>query len=211
MSNPTASGSVDISSTTDRYTSVRIPAGKYALRSSNATWKKIRLSDINGNVLYYHGGENNTYDVFIDTTINDDAIFTLEVSYFKPDDTIEVPSLMITDRSNLTIVTLDGSLNYGIPEWPRNPSGQNGQVNVEYIISSLRSVPKQHKLEGYTYNNDISEVGSVGLAKQYKIVYWNYSVYLSFTLDMTETGVTNDIESVTNYMRNNPLTFKYIL
>ena len=132
-------------------------------------------------------------------------------SYFKSDDTIEVPSLMITNKSNLTIITLDGSLNYSIPEWTNNPSGQNGQVNVEYVLSDLTVVPNCHKLEGYTYNNDLINVGAVGLAKQYNLGCWNSSVYLRFTLDMTETGVTNSVESITNYLNSNPLTFKYLI
>ena len=208
--NATVSGSVNTGSTEDRYTSVQIPAGKYALRSSNATWKKFRLSDSNGNVLYYYGGENTSYDIIIDTTISDDTIFTLEVSYYRPNDTIEVPSLMITDRTNITTITLDGSLTYGIPVWDINPSGQNGQVNVEYAVSGLTSMPMSYKLEGYTYNNELNNAESIGLAKQYNLGYWNGSVYLRFTLDMAETGVTNDVESITNYLSNHPLTFKYV-
>ena len=208
--NATVSGSIDNGSTEDRYTSIQIPAGKYALRSSNATWKKFRLSDSNGNVLYYYGGENTSYDIFIDTTISDDATFTLDVSYYRPNDTIEVPSLMITDRTNITTITLDGSLTYGIPVWDTNPSGQNGQVNVEYAVSGLTSMPMSYKLEGYTYNNGLSNAESIGLAKQYNLGYWNGSVYLRFTLDMAETGVTNDVESITNYLSNHPLIFKYV-
>ncbi len=208
--NATVSGSIDTGSSDDRYASVQIPAGKYALRSSNATWKKIRLSDSKGTVLYYYAGEITSYDVIIDTTISDDTIFTLEVSYYRPNDTIEVPSLMITDRTNITTVTLDGSLTYGIPEWNTNPSGQNGQVNVEHMISGLTSVPMWYKLEGYTYNNGLSNAESIGLAKQYNLGFWNGSIYLRFTLDMAETGVTNDVESITNYLSSNPLTFKYV-
>ena len=208
--NPTVSGSVDTGSTEDRYTSVQIPAGKYKLKSSNATWKKFRLSDSKGAVLYYYAGENTSYDVFIDTTISDDTIFTLEVSYYKPNDTIEVPSLTTTNETNITTITLDGSLTYGIPVWDSNPSGQNGQVNVEYAISSLTTTPMVHKLEGYTFNTKINESASVGLAKQYNVAMWGSTVYLRFTLDMAETGVTNDVESVTNYLSNHPLTFKYI-
>ena len=208
--NATVSGSVDTSSAENRYTSVQIPAGKYALRSSNATWKKFRLSDSNGNVLYYYGGENTSYDIFIDTTISDDATFTLDVSYYRSNDTIEVPSLVTTDRTNITTITLDGSLTYGIPVWDTNPSGQNGQVNVEYAVSGLTSMPMSYKLEGYTYNNGLSNAESIGLAKQYNLGYWNGSVYLRFTLDMAETGVTNDVESITNYLSNHPLTFKYV-
>lgn len=208
--NATVSGSIDTGSSDDRYASVQIPAGKYALRSSNATWKKFRLSDSKGTVLYYYAGENTSYDTFIDTTISDDTIFTLEVSYYRPNDTIEVPSLMITDRTNITTVTLDGSLTYDIPEWNTNPSGQNGQVNVEHMISGLTSVPMLYKLEGYTYNNGLSNAESIGLAKQYNLGFWNGSIYLRFTLDMAETGVTNDVESITNYLSSNPLTFKYV-
>ena len=208
--NATVSGSIDNGSTDDRYTSVQIPAGKYALRSSNATWKKFRLSDSNGNVLYYYGGENTSYDTFIDTTISDDTIFTLEVSYYRQNDTIEAPSLMTTDRTNITTLTLDGSLSYGIPVWNENPSGQNGQVNVEYAISSLPTTPMVHKLEGYTYNSNINTAEGVGLAKQYNVAMWGSTVYLRFTLDMAETGVTNDVESITNYLSNHPLTFKYV-
>ena len=208
--NATVSGSVNTGSAEDRYTSIQIPTGKYALRSSNATWKKFRLSDSKGTVLYYYAGENTSYDTFIDTTISDDTIFTLEVSYYRPNDTIEVPSLMITDRTNITTVTLDGSLTYGIPEWNTNPSGQNGQVNVEHMISGLTSVPMWYKLEGYTYNNGLSNAESIGLAKQYNLGFWNGSIYLRFTLDMAETGVTNDVESITNYLSSNPLTFKYV-
>ena len=208
--NATVSGSIDTGSSDDRYASVQIPAGKYALRSSNATWKKFRLSDSKGTVLYYYAGENTSYDVFIDTTISDDTIFTLEVSYYRPNDTIEVPSLMITDRTNITTVTLDGSLTYGIPVWDTNPSGQNGQVNVEHMISGLTSTPMYYKLEGYTYNNGLNNAESIGLTKQYNLGYWNGSIYLRFTLDMAETGVTNDVESVTNYLSNHPLTFKYV-
>ena len=43
------------------------------------------------------------------------------------------------------------------------------------------------------------------------IVAWQGALYLSFTLDMAETGVTNDVESITNYLSNNPLTFKYVM
>lgn len=197
-------------SSDDRYTSVQIPAGKYALRSSNATWKKFRLSDSNGNVLYYYGGENTSYDIFIDTTISDDTIFTLEVSYYKPNDTIEVPSLITTERTNITTITLDGSLSYGIPVWNDNPSGQNGQVYAEYAISGLTVVPMAHKLEGYTYNSNMTGVEAVGLAKQYNIGMWGNTIYLRFSLDMAETGVTNDVESITNYLSSNPLTFKYV-
>lgn len=118
---------------------------------------------------------------------------------------------MITDRTNITTVTLDGSLNYGIPEWNNNPSGQNGQVNVEYLVSGLTSIPMCYKLEGYTYNNDLNNAESVGLAKQYNLGVWNESLYLRFTLDMAETGVTNDVESITNYLSNNPLIFKYVM
>ena len=210
MTNPTVSGSVDTSSATDRYTSVQIPAGKYALRSSNATWKKFRLSDSKGNVSYYYGGEDTSHDTFIDTTISDDTIFTLEVSYYKPNDTIEVPSLITTDRTNLTTITLDGSLSYTIPDWPINPSGENGQVNAEYMFSDINKVPTSYILKGYTRNNNLNNASAKGLAKQYKVSSWNERLYLAFTLDMAETGVTNDVESITNYLSNNPLTFKYV-
>lgn len=210
INTPTVSGSIDTGSADDRYTSIQIPAGKYALRSSNATWKKFRLSNSNGNVLYYYRGENTTYDIIIDTTISDDTIFTLEVSYYKPNDTIEVPSLITTERTNITTITLDGSLSYGIPVWNDNPSGQNGQVYAEYAISGLTVVPMAHKLEGYTHNSNMTGVEAVGLAKQYNIEMWRNTIYLRFSLDMAETGVTNDVESITNYLSSNPLTFKYI-
>ncbi len=68
-----------------------------------------------------------------------------------------------------------------------------------------------HKLEGYTLNTKINESASVGLAKQYNVAMWGSAVYLRFTLDMAETGVTNDVESITNYLSSNPLTFKYVM
>lgn len=210
MNNPTVSGSV-FDNPDDRYTSVQIPTGKYALRSSNATWKKFRLSDSKGNVMYYNSGDNNTNDLIIDTTIYDDVIFTLEISYYKPNDTIEVPSLITTTESNITTLTLDGSLNYAIPNWPHNPSGENGQVNAEYLFSDIHARPSCHLLKGYTHNNNIADASAKGLAKQYRVSLWNNKLYLSFTLDMAETGVTNDVESVTNYLSNNPLTFKYVM
>ena len=209
--NATVSGSIDNGSTDDRYTSVQIPRGQYVLISSNATWKKYRLSDSNGNVLHYHAGNYGTSNLIIDTTISDDVIFTLEVSYFKSDDTIEVPSLMFVDTNNASIVTLDGSLNYSIPAWTANPSGQNGQVNVEYVLSDLKAIPLYHNFEGYTFNSILSSTEAVGLAKQYNLTEFNGSIYLCFTLDMAETGVTNDVESITNYLSNNPLTFKYVI
>ena len=209
--NPTVSGSVDTGSTEDRYTSVQIPAGKYKLKSSNATWKKIRLSDSKGAVLYYYAGENTSYDVFIDTTISDDTIFTLEVSYYRPNDTIEVPSLITTTETNITTITLDGSLNYSIANWSENPSGENGQVNVDCMLSGITVIPMYHGLKGYTHNNNLHGASAKGLAKQYKVSLWNDKLYLSFTLDMAETGVTNDVESITNYLSNHPLTFKYII
>ena len=198
------------SSTDDKYTSVQIPTGRYILTSTNATWKKYRLSNSEGTVVAYNNGYNDTNDIIIDTSIYDDTIFTLEVSYYKPNDTIEAPSLMITDRTNITTITLDGSLTYGIPVWDQNPSGQNGQVNVEYAVSGLTSMPTCYKLEGYTYNSNITTIEAVGLAKQYNLAMWGATVYLRFTLDMAETGVTNDVESITNYLSSNPLTFKYV-
>ena len=209
--NPTVSGSVDTGSTEDRYTSVQIPAGKYKLKSSNATWKKFRLSDSKGTVLYYYAGENTFYDVFIDTTISDDTIFTLEVSYYRPNDTIEVPSLITTTETNITTITLDGGLNYSIANWSENPSGENGQVNVDCMLSGITVIPMYHGLKGYTHNNNLHGASAKGLAKQYKVSLWNDKLYLSFTLDMAETGVTNDVESITNYLSNHPLTFKYIM
>lgn len=200
-------------STDDKYTSVQIPEGRYTLTSTNATWKKYRLSDSEGNVISHNnGGSNDTNDIIIDTSVYDDTIFTLEVSYYKPNDTIEVPSLMlIAAKGNVTTLTLDGSLSYNFPEWSNNPSGENGQVNVEIIISGITSIPSSHNLKGYTSNANLASAPSKGLAKQYMVSSWNGRVYLSFTLDMSETGVTNDIESVTNYLSNNPLTFKYII
>lgn len=211
MNNPTVLGSI-FDNPDDRYTSVQIPAGKYALRSSNATWKKFRLGDSKGNVMYYNGGVNDTNNIFIDTRISDDTIFTLEVSYYKPNDTIEVPSLTVTTtETNVITLTLDGSLSYGIPEWSENPSGQNGQVNVECVVSSLTTMPMFRNLIGYTFNDNINSSEAIGLAKQYNLAEWNGSIYLRFTLDMVETGVTNDVESITNYLSSNPLTFKYVM
>ena len=119
--------------------------------------------------------------------------------------------IVTTDETNVITLTLDGSLNYGISDWPQNPSGENGQVNVEYIFSDINSIPASHGLKGYTFNENLSGVSAKGLAKQYNVLYWQGVVYLSFTLDMSETGVTNDVESITNYLSSNPLTFKYIL
>ena len=198
-------------STDDRYTSIQIPAGKYALTSTNATWKKIRLNDSEGNVVYYNNGDGSTNDLIIDTSISDNTIFTLEVSYYKPNDTIEVPSLITTTETNITTVNLDGSLSYSIPNWPQNPSGENGQVNVEYIFNDIHKAPLCHILKGYTHNDNIAGASAKGLAKQYRVSLYNGAVYLTFTLDMSETGVTNDIESITNYLSNNPLTFKYVM
>ena len=197
-------------SSDDKYTSVQIPTGRYVLASTNATWKKYRLSNSEGNVVAYNGGHNDTNDIIIDTSIYDDTIFTLEVSYYKPNDTIEAPSLTATAESNITTLTLDGSLSYAIPDWPENPSGENGQVNAEYIFSDINTVPSSCILKGYTRNDSLSSVSAKGLAKQYMVSSWNGRVYLSFTLDMAETGVTNDVESITNYLSNHPLTFKYV-
>ena len=198
-------------STDDKYTSVQIPAGRYTLTSTNATLKKYRLSDSEGNVISHNDGSNDTNDIIIDTTIYDGTIFTLEVSYYKPDDTIEVPSLTaITTEGNVITLTLDGSLNYAIPDWAQNPSGENGQVNVEYIISDINIVPTNYILKGYTRNNNLNGESAIGLAKQYMVNLWDRQLYLSFTLDMAETGVTNDVESITNYLSSNPLTFKYV-
>ena len=198
------------SSTDDRYTSVQIPAGRYKLSSSNATWKKYRLNDSKGNVVYYHRGAADTTNLIIDTAMSDDTNFTLDISYYKPDDTIEIPTLITTTETNLTTITLDGSLSYGIPNWIDNPSGENGQVNVEYKISGLTEIPGLYKFEDYTYNSEISTIAAKGLAKQYDLTLWNDVVYLRFTLDMAETGVTNDVGSITNYLSSNPLTFKYV-
>ena len=198
------------SSTDDKYTSVQIPTGRYILTSTNATWKKYRLSNSEGTVVAYNNGYNDTNDIIIDTSIYDDTIFTLEVSYYKPNDTIEAPSLTATTESNITTLTLDGSLSYAISDWPENPSGENGQVNAEYIISDINTVPSSYILKGYTRNNSLSSVSAKGLTKQYMVSLWNGKVYLSFTLDMAETGVTNDVESITNYLSNHPLTFKYV-
>ncbi len=197
-------------SSDDKYTSVQIPTGRYVLASTNATWKKYRLSDNEGNALSYYGGANDTNDIIIDTSIYDDTIFTLEVSYYKPNDTIEAPSLTVTAESNARTLTLDGSLSYAISDWPENPSGENGQVNAEYIFSDINTVPSSYILKGYTRNNSLSSASAKGLAKQYMVSSWNGRVYLSFTLDMAETGVTNDVESITNYLSNHPLTFKYV-
>ena len=199
------------SSTDDKYTSIQIPTGRYILTSPNATWKKYRLSNSEGNVVTYNSGHNDTNDIIIDTSIYDDTIFTLEVSYYKPNDTIEAPSLTATAESNITTLTLDGSLSYAIPDWPENPSGENGQVNAEYIFSDINTVPSSWILKGYTRNNSLSSASAKGLAKQYMISSWNGRVYLSFTLDMAETGVTNNVESITNYLSNHPLTFKYAM
>ena len=198
------------SSTDDKYTSVQIPSGRYVLTSTNATWKKYRLSNSEGNVVSYNNGSNGINDIIIDTSIYDDTIFTLEVSYYKPNDTIEAPSLTATTESNVRTLTLDGSLSYAIPDWSENLSGENGQVNVEYIISDINTVPSSHILKGYTRNDSLSSASAKGLAKQYMVSSWNGRVYLSFTLDMAETGVTNDLESITNYLSNHPLTFKYV-
>ena len=197
-------------SSNDMYTSVQIPAGIYKLRSSNAKWKKFRLNDSKGNVIYYNEGNDNTTDLIIDTAMGDDTNFTLEVSYFRENDTIETPSLITTTETNVTILTLDGSLSYSIANWIDNPSGENGQVNVDYTFSDINSVPTLHNLKGYTHNNSLTSASAKGLPKQYLLSAWQGTLYLSFTLDMAETGVTNDVESVTNYLSSNPLTFKCI-
>ena len=197
-------------SSDDMYTSVQIPAGRYKLRSSNAKWKKYRLNDSKGNVVYYNAGRVDTTDLIIDTAMSDDTNFTLEVSYFRENDTTEAPSLITTTETNITTLTLDGSLSYSIPNWKDNPSGENGQVNVEYLISDINAVPMVHKFKGYTHNDRLSYDTSKGLPKQYRVNVWEGHLYLSFTLDMAETGVTNDVSSITNYLRSNPLTFKYI-
>ena len=210
-------GTIDVdtpgmsTSTADMYTTVQIPAGKYALTSSNATWKKCRLNDSKGKTVYSFKGANSTEDCIIDTSLSDDTTFTLEVCYYKPNDTIETPSLITTTETNLTILTLDGSLSYAIPNWDGNPSGQNGQINVEYCISGLTKLPTFRNIKGYTFNDKLTSSEAKGLAKQYRISLWNGTAYLAFTLDMAETGVTNDVESITNYLSNNPLTFKYVM
>lgn len=198
-------------SNTDMYTSVQIPAGKYALTSINATWKKLRLSDSKGNVVYYNTGDITTNNMIMDTSISDDTIFTLEVSYYKTNDTTEAPSLVTTTETNITTLTLDGSLSYSIPNWSNNPSGQNGQVNVEYKFSDVKAIPSFHILKGYTYNKNLASSEAKGLAKQYNLSVWAGALILSFTLDMAETGVTNDVANITNYLSSNPLMFKYII
>ena len=197
-------------SNTDKYTSVQLPAGKYALTSLNATNKKYRLNDSQGNVVYYYMGENNVNNCLIDTSLSDDTNFTLEVSYYRKNDTIIAPSLKTTTETNITTVTLDGSLSYNIPNWSNNPSGQNGQVNIEYKFSNVNAIPSFYILKGYTYNKNLASSEAKGLAKQYSLTVWAGALILSFTLDMAETGVTNDVESIINYLNSNPLTFKYI-
>ena len=125
-------------------------------------------------------------------------------------DTIIAPSLKTTTETNITTAILDGSLSYSIPNWNNNPSGQNGQVNVEYKFSDVKAKPSFYIMKGYTYNNNITSSEAKGLAKQYNLTLWAGVLILSFTLDMAETGVTNDVQSITNYLSSSPLTFKYV-
>lgn len=100
-------------------------------------------------------------------------------------------------------------MTYNIPNYPDNPSGQNGQVYFEYVVTEFTSIPSSHKINGYTHNPNISDRIAIGLSKQYRISKWNSNIFLVVSLDMATTGVENTVQSITNYLANNPITFYY--
>ena len=114
-----------------------------------------------------------------------------------------------TENPLENVITLDGSLTYDIPNYGENPSGQNGQVLVEYTLPGLTKAPSTVFMEGRTKIDNMHLSAYAGVANLYTLTEWENKVYLVFTLDMATTGVENTVESITAYLATNPLTFKY--
>lgn len=210
------------------YLSGQIPCGKkkYVLSNINGAtflYKEMYVYASDGTFLggSYNGGKYNT-DGGDDTSggnvtmdlrnIQEEPAYMKITVYPNNIPTNNNPSnqlKLIALHNN--VITLDGSLTYGIPNYLENPSGQNGQVLAEYILPGLTKTPSTTSMGERTRVNDMNSGTHRGVGNLYTLTEWEGKVYLVFTLDMAETGVTNDVESITNYLSSNPLTFKYVM
>lgn len=80
---------------------------------------------------------------------------------------------------------------------------------VEYEIPGLSAIPSLHKLPGYSFTTSLNSSPLRGVPNLYSVALWKNKIYLHFELDMATTGVENTVQSIINYLANNPMTFYY--